>query len=156
MLSDYLKQVLRQANSRLSKMSGGRYELHVGSMLGDNRGRHGLDLAVFDATTGKSRWARTMSGGETFLAAMSLALGLADVVTSGSNHELGALFIDEGFGTLDPEKLEMVIQVLDSLLDGGRIVGVISHVEEIKQSIPQGITVRSTDCGSVATVHRPD
>lgn len=155
-LSDYLKQVLRQANSRLSKMSGGRFELHVGSMQGDNRGRHGLDLAVLDATTGKFRWARTMSGGETFLAAMSLALGLADVVTSGSNHELGALFIDEGFGTLDPEKLEMVIQVLDSLLDGGRIVGVISHVEEIKQSIPQGITVESTDRGSVATVHRPD
>ena len=155
-LSDYLKQVLRQANGRLSKISGGRYELHVGSLQGDNRGRHGLDLAVFDAATGKSRWARTMSGGETFLAAMSLALGLADVVTAGSNHELGALFVDEGFGTLDPEKLEMVIQVLDSLLDGGRIVGVISHVEEIKQSIPQGITIESTDRGSVATVHRPE
>jgi len=75
---------------------------------------------------------------------------------AGSNRELGALFIDEGFGSLDPDSLETVIQVLDSLLDGGRMVGVISHVEEMKQSIPRGITVASTDRGSVATVHYPD
>lgn len=154
-LSDYLKQVLQQANARLLTMTGGRYRLQVNSMVGDQRGRHGLDLEVFDANTGKSRWARTMSGGETFKAALALALGLADVV-AGSNRELGALFIDEGFGSLDPDSLETVIQVLDSLLDGGRMVGVISHVEEMKQSIPRGITVASTDRGSVATVHYPD
>ena len=155
-LSDYLKQVLRQANTRMGKVSGGRYALQVNSLGGDNRGRHGLDLEVFDAYTGKVRKARTLSGGETFISALALALGLADVVAAGRNRDLGALFIDEGFGSLDDVTLDSVLGILDSLQDGGRLVGVISHVEELKRALPRGITVVSSEAGSRADVHYPD
>jgi exonuclease SbcC len=154
-LSDYLKQVLRQANTRMEKVSGGRYALQVNSLGGDNRGRHGLDLEVFDAFTGKARKARTLSGGETFISALALALGLADVVAAGKNRELGALFIDEGFGSLDDVTLDSVLGILDSLQDGGRLVGVISHVEELKRALPRGITVVSSEAGSTAEIHYP-
>lgn len=155
-LSDYLKQVLRQANTRMQKVSSGRYSLQVNSLGGDNRGRHGLDLEVFDAYTGQARKARTLSGGETFIAALALALGLADVVAAGKNRELGALFIDEGFGSLDGDSLDSVLGILESLQDGGRIVGVISHVEEMKRALPRGITVVSSEAGSKAEIHYPD
>ena len=155
-LSVYLKRVLRQANARMNKMTSGRYSLQVNSLGGDNRKRHGLDLEVFDTFTGQSRKARTLSGGETFKSALALALGLADVVAAGSNRELDALFIDEGFGSLDEESLEQVLAILDSLQNGGRVVGVISHVEELKRVLPRGIEVEGTDRGSRATVHYPD
>jgi exonuclease SbcC len=155
-LSDYLKQVLRQANTRMEMVSSGRYALQVNSLSGDNRGRHGLDLEVFDAYTGRARKARTLSGGETFIAALALALGLADVVAAGKNRELGALFIDEGFGSLDDVSLDSVLGILDSLQDGGRIVGVISHVEELKRALPPGITVVSSEAGSRAEIHYPE
>ena len=155
-LSVYLKRVLRQANSRMHKMTSGRYSLQVNSLGGDNRKRHGLDLEVFDTFTGQSRKARTLSGGETFKSALALALGLADVVAAGSNRELDALFIDEGFGSLDEQSLEQVLVILDSLQNGGRVVGVISHVEELKRVLPRGIEVQGTDRGSKATVHYPE
>ena len=155
-LSVYLKRVLRQANSRMHKMTSGRYSLQVNSLGGDNRKRHGLDLEVFDTFTGQSRKARTLSGGETFKSALALALGLADVVAAGSNRELDALFIDEGFGSLDEQSLEQVLVILDSLQNGGRVVGVISHVEELKRVLPRGIEVEGTDRGSKATVHYPE
>jgi exonuclease SbcC len=155
-LSDYLKQVLRQANTRMEKVSSGRYALQVNSLGGDNRGRHGLDLEVFDSFTGKARKARTLSGGETFISALALALGLADVVAAGKNRDLGALFIDEGFGSLDDVTLDSVLGILDSLQDGGRLVGVISHVEELKRALPRGITVVSSEAGSRAEIHYPD
>ena len=155
-LSVYLKRVLRQANSRMHKMTSGRYSLQVNSLGGDNRKRHGLDLEVFDTFTGQSRKARTLSGGETFKSALALALGLADVVAAGSNRDLDALFIDEGFGSLDEQSLEQVLVILDSLQNGGRVVGVISHVEELKRVLPRGIEVEGTDRGSKATVHYPE
>jgi len=153
-LSYYFKQVLAQANVRLSKMTNGRYTLQVNTTGGDAKSRHGLDVEVFDTHTGRARSARTLSGGETFMSALALALGLADVV-AGRNHELQALFIDEGFGSLDEDTLEQVLAILEGLQGGGRVVGVISHVEELKRILPQGIEVEGTDKGSRVTLHYP-
>lgn len=154
-LADYLRQVLRQANGRLATMTGGRYALQLGEGQTDGRKQWGLELDAFDVNTGQTRPVRTLSGGETFMAALALALGLADVVSGGSNRDLGALFVDEGFGSLDPQSLDAVIDVLRSLEDGGRIVGVISHVEELQQALPTGITVTASNAGSKAEVHYP-
>lgn len=155
-LADYLRQVLRQANERLATMTGGRFALQLSEGITDGRKAWGLELSAFDAYTGQVRPATTLSGGETFMAALALALGLADVVSGGSNREMGALFVDEGFGSLDPQSLESVVDVLRSLEDGGRLVGVVSHVEAVQHALPCGISVRTTPCGSVAEVHYPD
>ncbi len=155
-LAYYLRQVLTQANLRLDAMTSGRYALELNSEYTDGRKPWGLDLSVLDAETGQSRPATTLSGGETFMAALSLALGLADVVSAGSNYTIGALFVDEGFGSLDGDSLDTVIDVLRSLQDGGRMVGVISHVQELKDALPNGITIESTNLGSSATIHYPD
>lgn len=155
-LAYYLRQVLAQANHRLEAMTGGRYALELNREYTDGRKPWGLDLSVLDAETGQSRPATTLSGGETFMAALSLALGLADVVSAGSNYTIGALFVDEGFGSLDGDSLDTVIDVLRSLQDGGRMVGVISHVQELKDALPNGITIESTSRGSAATIHYPD
>ena len=154
-LSDYLRQVLAQANERLGSMTEGRFALQLSEGVTDGRKAWGLELSAFDAYTGQVRPATTLSGGETFMAALALALGLADVVSGGSNREMGALFVDEGFGSLDPQSLESVVEVLRSLEDGGRLVGVVSHVDAVQQALPSGITVRTTPCGSVAEVHYP-
>ncbi len=154
-LATYLRQVLAQANARLAVMTGGRYSLRLDDGPADGRKLSGLDLAVFDVNTGQVRPATTLSGGETFMAALSLALGLADVVSGGANRQMGALFVDEGFGSLDPQALDGVVDVLRSLEDGGRIVGVISHVAELNHALPNGITVVGTTHGSVATLCYP-
>ena len=137
-------------------MTNGRYAMDLSGEQADGRRPWGLDISVRDAETGQSRPATTLSGGETFMAALSLALGLADVVSAGSNYSIGALFVDEGFGSLDGDSLDSVIEVLRSLQDGGRMVGVISHVQELKDALPNGITIVSTNQGSDATVHYPD
>ena len=155
-LATYLRRVLAQANRRLDHMSHGRYELTVSEVPEDRRKAFGLDLAVTDAETGQTRPASTLSGGETFLAALALALGLADVVAAGSNTTIGALFVDEGFGSLDPDALDAVVDVLRSLQDGGRIVGVISHVQGVKDALPNGIAVTTSASGSAATIQYPD
>lgn len=155
-LADYLGRVLAQGNVRLARMTEGRYKLELADAVIDGRKAFGLDLAVFDVNTGQSRAATTLSGGETFMAALSLALGLADVVTGNTNRAMGALFVDEGFGSLDPESLDAVVDVLRSLEDGGRVVGVISHVEALKQSLPSGITVAPSNHGSLAVVNYPE
>ncbi len=155
-LAYYLRQVLAQANLRLDTMTGGRYALELNQEVTDGRKPWGLDLSVLDAETGQSRPATTLSGGETFMAALSLALGLADVVSAGSNYSIGALFVDEGFGSLDGESLDTVVDVLRSLQDGGRTVGVISHVQELQAAIPNGITVVATNQGSAARIHYPE
>ncbi|MGH8987701.1 MAG: SbcC/MukB-like Walker B domain-containing protein, partial [Acidimicrobiales bacterium] len=154
-LAVYLRQVLVQANQRLDAMTGGRFALELSDGVTDGRKPWGLDLAVSDANTGQVRPATTLSGGETFMAALALALGLADVVSGGTNREVGALFVDEGFGSLDTQSLDAVIEVLRSLEDGGRIVGVISHVKELHQALPRGITVEPSAGGSLAKVHYP-
>ena len=155
-LAYYLRQVLAHANRRLLTMTHGRYALDLSGEHADGRRPWGLDISVLDAETGQSRPATTLSGGETFMAALSLALGLADVVSAGSNYSIGALFVDEGFGSLDADSLDMVIEVLRSLQDGGRMVGVISHMQELKDALPSGITIVSSNHGSEATINYPD
>lgn len=144
------EEVVAAANTRLLALSDGRYELERSDEKEDVSSRKtGLALRVIDHETEKPRDPRTLSGGETFNASLSLALGLADVVTAEAGGvELGTLFIDEGFGTLDPEALDKVINVLGVLRDGGRTVGVVSHVETLKQAIPDGISVRRLGNGS--------
>ena len=135
-LSVLLDDVLTEASYRLHKMSKGRFQLYRKETVGDKRSKSGLELEVEDAYTGKQRPAATLSGGESFMAALALALGLSDVVQAYSGGiRLDMLFIDEGFGSLDPESLELAINTLLDLRDSGRMVGIISHVEELKRMI---------------------
>lgn len=154
-LGALLDEVTQKANLRLDTMSGGRYELNrrLGDRL-DARKTAGLDLEVFDSYTGKARPASTLSGGETFLASMSLALGLADVVQEYSGGiKLDAMFIDEGFGTLDSESLDLSLKTLttvDENEESPRLVGIISHVEGLEERIPAKLRVDKTKKGSRA------
>lgn len=150
-LGALLDDVTRKANVRLKVMSGGRYELSRKQGRDDARKKGGLDLEVFDSYTGQSRPANTLSGGETFLASLSLALGLADVVQeyAGGIH-LDAMFIDEGFGTLDSESLDLALKTLTKLQTKNRLVGIISHVGELEERIPAKLRVTKTECGSKA------
>jgi exonuclease SbcC len=147
-LAARLEEVAAQASKRLLTMTGGRYTLvHTDARRGG--GRAGLGLLACDAWTGQDRDTSTLSGGETFLASLALALGLADVVTHESaGTPMEALFVDEGFGTLDEETLEEVMNVLDGLRAGGRIVGIVSHVSELRQRIPAQVHVRKGHHGS--------
>lgn len=145
----YLDEVLLSANARLFVMTGGQYELVRRQTPGDLRLHTGLDLDVLDHYTGKPRAAYTLSGGESFLAALSLALGLADTVQRyAGGIALDAMFVDEGFGSLDGEALERAVRILSSLAGGDRMVGVISHVEELKSQIESRIFVKKTVAGS--------
>ena len=141
-LAARLEEVAAAASVRLLKMTQGRYSLvHTD---GGARGgaRSGLGLLARDGWSGKDRDTSTLSGGETFLASLALALGLADVVTAeAGGSRIGALFVDEGFGTLDEDTLDEVMDVLDGLCDGGRIVGVVSHVAELRLRIPTQVHV---------------
>ncbi|MFL6160706.1 MAG: AAA family ATPase [Jatrophihabitantaceae bacterium] len=134
-------EVLAAANTQLHRISQGRYQLeHTDARTGN--ARSGLNLRVLDLHTGRPRDPATLSGGETFYVSLALALGLADVVRAESGGiDLGTLFIDEGFGTLDAEVLDGVISVLDSLRQGGRAVGIVSHVSELKMRIADQIRV---------------
>ena len=150
-LGAILDEVVYAANLRLQKMSRNRYSLERSDYTGGGRGKQGLDLAVMDAFTGQSRPANTLSGGETFLASMALALGLADVIQSyaGGIH-MDTMFIDEGFGTLDPDTLELAMETLVQLQSSGRLIGMISHVPELKLRIPAHLEVIRGDDGSTA------
>lgn len=152
-LGALLDEVLQAANLRLEKMSRSRYELQRSHSREDKRVlRAGLDIEVFDTYTGYARPANTLSGGETFLASLSLALGLADVVQaySGGIH-LDTIFIDEGFGTLDPETLDFALKTLMELKQGGRLVGIISHVGELRERIDTRLAIQKTKRGSTAS-----
>ncbi|ENO87413.1 AAA family ATPase, partial [Thauera linaloolentis] len=141
-LAALLDDVLRAASLRLKAMSRGRYLLQRREDVADARRAAGLDLEVFDDYTGRARPASTLSGGEGFMASLSLALGLSDVVQAyAGGVQLDTLFIDEGFGSLDPESLDMAMKALIDLQQRGRMVGVISHVEEMKQQIGVAIEV---------------
>jgi DNA repair protein SbcC/Rad50 len=146
-------RVLEAANMRLDPMTRGRYRLERGVEASSGRGKRGLEIEVFDVNTGKARPTATLSGGETFISALALALGLADVVESLSGKiRMDTIFIDEGFGSLDSENgagtLDQVLQVLSALTKGNRAVGLISHVGLVQEAIPQGFYVRSTPSGS--------
>lgn len=143
--------VVNAANVRYGPMSNGRYQLlRIDEKEGKGGGRRtGLSLAVLDSETGRQREPRTLSGGETFEASLCLALGLADVVTGEAGGiELGTLFVDEGFGSLDSESLDRVMSELGKLSRNGRMVGIVSHVEELKQRVADRIAVRRNDDGS--------
>lgn len=137
-----LEEVMQAANLRLERMSRGQYRL-VSGERSHGKAQGGLDMAVFDSHAGCERKMATLSGGESFLASLSLALGLADVIQAqaGGIH-LDTMFIDEGFGTLDSETLDTALKVLMELSGGGRLVGIISHVEELKSRIPARLEVR--------------
>jgi exonuclease SbcC len=151
-LAARLEEVAAAASQRLLTMTAGRYSLvHTDTRKGNTRA--GLGLLACDAWTGQDRDTATLSGGETFLASLALALGLADVVTAEAAGTLmEALFVDEGFGTLDEDTLDEVMTVLDGLREGGRMVGIVSHVSELRQRIPTRIHVRKGHHGSHVSV----
>lgn len=147
----YFERMLASANVRLARMTHGRYSFRRKDTVQDARKQAGLDLDVMDQYTGRARDVSTLSGGESFKASLSLALGLADVVSSESGGvELSTIFIDEGFGTLDEESLDDTVETLISLQDSGRLVGVISHVAELKERIPAHLVVSGGAEGSQA------
>ncbi|MGH3253368.1 MAG: SbcC/MukB-like Walker B domain-containing protein, partial [Trebonia sp.] len=147
-LAARLEEVAAAASERLLTMTAGRYSL-VHSDARKGNAKAGLSLLACDAWTGIDRDTATLSGGETFLASLALALGLADVVTAESaGTRMEALFVDEGFGTLDEDTLDEVMNVLDGLRAGGRIVGIVSHVTELRQRIPAQVHVRKSRTGS--------
>ncbi|MEU6998566.1 AAA family ATPase [Nonomuraea sp. NPDC046570] len=155
-LGERLRQVIESANERLDHMSGGRYQLeHVMSKTAGARSRSGggLGLRVLDGWTGNGRDPATLSGGESFITSLALALGLADVVTAeAGGAEIGMLFVDEGFGTLDEDTLDGVLDILDGLRDGGRAVGIVSHVAELRTRIPAQLKVTKTRTGSTLSL----
>ncbi|MEV0434000.1 SMC family ATPase [Nocardia sp. NPDC050413] len=141
-LAARLEEVAVAGSVRLRRMSGGRYEFVHSDKAGPRGRRGGLGLDVRDDYTGSIRSAKTLSGGETFMASLALALGLADVVAAEAGGvTLDTLFIDEGFGSLDADTLDAVMGVLDELRAGGRVVGVVSHVDEMRQRIPTRLHV---------------
>jgi len=148
-LSVLLDDVLIQASQRLHIMSNGRYQLVRKEDRTRGNRASGLDLEVEDSYTGKNRPVATLSGGESFMAALSLALGLSDVVQSyAGGIKLDALFIDEGFGSLDPESLDLAIRTLIDLQASGRMIGIISHVSELKEQMALRLDVISSKNGS--------
>jgi exonuclease SbcC len=152
-LAARLEQVAIAASERLAVMSDGRFSLEHSDALAARGAASGLGLEVLDAWTGQRRDPATLSGGESFMASLALALGLADVV----QHEAGGidietLFVDEGFGTLDEQTLEQVMEAIEGLRDGGRIVGLVSHVPELKLRISAQIRVAKGRSGSTLEV----
>lgn len=152
-LATRLEEVLRVANSHVSRMSQDRYRLRRHDEVRHGGRAAGLDLMVHDAYTGTERPVSTLSGGEGFQAALALALGLSDVVqrVAGGRH-IETIFIDEGFGSLDPEALDRAMESLASLQSGGRLVGIISHVTDLKQRVQARIEVEPSQEGSTVRV----
>lgn len=145
------REILEMANRRIDIMSGGQYELVHKKDSDRKNARAGLDIEVLVTGTGKARPSSNLSGGEGFYASLALALGLSDVVQMHSGEKkLDALFIDEGFGTLSPDVLDKALDVLDQLSAGDRLVGIISHVDKLDESIPQKIRVTCDEKGSHA------
>ena len=143
------REVLEMANRRLHTMSGGKYELIHQISAGHKAAKAGLEMEVLDMATGKRRDSKSLSGGESFLVSLSLALGLSDVVQSHTGSKrLDALFIDEGFGSLDNGTLDMALEALNQLTAGKCLVGIISHVGKLEENIPQKIRVKNSEQGS--------
>jgi exonuclease SbcC len=150
-LRHWFSQVVAAANVRLSAMSAGRYELKRTDEGETRRERTGLTLAVIDRHTGEQRSPGSLSGGESFYTSLALALGLADVVKAEAGGvDLDTLFIDEGFGSLDADTLDQVMAVIDDLRDRGRVVGIVSHVADLKDRVPERLEVRRLPDGSSA------
>ena len=144
----YFDRIIVRANTRLMVMSGGQYELMRRREAGSFRSQSGLELDVVDHYNGSVRSVRTLSGGESFTAALSLALGLSDEVQSSvGGIRLDTMFVDEGFGSLDPASLQQAVDALASLGSSERLVGIISHVEGLKERIDRQIIVTKDPSG---------
>ena len=154
-LAAELEEIVAAANSRLEEMSSGRFALRHSDTKAARGAASGLGLEVLDAHTGRARPTASLSGGETFLASLALALGLAEVVTARAGGvRLDTLFVDEGFGALDADTLDLAMRTLDELRQGGRTVGVISHVEAMKEQLPAQVQVEAMPHG--ASIIRQD
>ncbi len=152
-LAAYFEDILLAANIRLRVMSNGRYELKRVEQISDGRSKDNLEIEVMDYYTGKYRSVKTLSGGEAFKASLALALGMSDVVQSASGGlKVEALFIDEGFGSLDGESIEQSCLTLQSLVERDRLIGIISHVPELAEKIGDQIQICKTNAGSSAVV----
>lgn len=147
-LADYFDKIIKQANHRLYKITNGRYRL-VRRNASKGGGLQGLDLDVFDLETGKTRAAATLSGGEKFVSALSMALGLSDIIeTNQALIQVESIFIDEGFGSLDGDYLNMAMDALSTLQSENKCVAIISHVEKLKEYIHHGLEIQKADVGS--------
>ena len=145
----YLQKILEAANRRFREMSAGQFEMRLmqEDRAGEGKNR-GLDLMVYSAVTGREREVRTLSGGESFMAALSLALGMADEIRGRAAVNLDMMFIDEGFGSLDDHARDQAVRVLQDMAGGDRLIGIISHVSELKQQIEDQLIVQKGDEGS--------
>ncbi len=156
-LAARLEKVAALANERLAVMGAGRYLLEHTDDRAARGARSGLGLRVLDQWTGRVRDTATLSGGESFMASLALALGLADAVRDEAGGlDLGTLFVDEGFGSLDDDSLEQVVSVLDGLREGGRAVGVVSHVADLRARIGHQVVVTKGTAGSDVEVRAGD
>ena len=146
----YLEHILYAANRRFQEMSAGQFELRMYDLKKAGEGKNrGLDLMVYSTVTGKEREVRTLSGGESFMAALSLALGMADQIQQSSAAiNLDMMFIDEGFGSLDEHSRNQAVRVLQEMAEGSRLIGIISHVSELKQEIEDQLLVNKDENGS--------
>ena len=146
----YLERILYAANRRFQEMSAGQFELRMYDLEKAGEGKNrGLDLMVYSTVTGKEREVRTLSGGESFMAALSLALGMADQIQQSSAAiNLDMMFIDEGFGSLDEHSRNQAVRVLQEMAEGSRLIGIISHVSELKQEIEDQLIVNKDENGS--------
>lgn len=144
----YFDRIIARANTRFMKMSGGQYDLKRSETADNNRSQSGLDLSVVDHYNGTERSVKTLSGGESFKASLSLALGLSDEIQSSAGGiKLDTMFVDEGFGSLDPESLSQAFRALADLSDGNRLVGIISHVADLKEKIDKQIIITKEKTG---------
>lgn len=149
----YFDRIIRRANIRFLKMTGDQYELKRRVDVGTTAGKKGLDLNVIDYYNGSERSVKTLSGGESFKASLALALGLSDEIQSvAGGIKLDTMFVDEGFGSLDEDSLNQAIQILIGLADGERLVGIISHVDELKERIDKQLVIKKN--GSKGSSHR--
>lgn len=148
-LATYFEEILRAANLRFMKMTGGRYEMSRVETVGDGRSRDNMEIQVLDYYTGKYRPVKTLSGGETFKASLALALGMSDVIQAfNGGIRVETLFVDEGFGMLDSESLDQACETLNALVEKDRLVGIISHVPELRERIANQIVIHKTGSGS--------
>ena len=148
----YFDRIIARANVRLMKMTGGQYDLKRRKTPDTMRGQTGLELDVIDHYNGTQRSVKTLSGGESFKASLALALGLSDEIQMSTGIRLDTLFVDEGFGSLDPESLNQAYNTLAGLTEGNRLVGIISHVAELKERIDRQILVTKEKTGGSKAV----
>jgi len=149
----YFDRIIARANTRFMVMSNGQYELKRTEVAANNQSQSGLDLSIIDHYNGTERDVKTLSGGESFKASLSLALGLSDEIQSNAGGiQLDTMFVDEGFGSLDSESLEQALKALSSLTDGNRLVGIISHVDELKRIEKQIVVTKNGAGGSKVEV----